>query len=71
MTDWKIDDIDETEEALVQRELLRRVREFLLGNDADQVLVEIIDTAIDDIENWITTDIETALHDGVLQSGNA
>lgn len=71
MTDWKIDGIDETEEALTQRVRLKRVREFLLENEADDDLLETIDIAIDDINNWISSDIEAALDDGVLQPGEA
>lgn len=61
MVGWKADEIDETEEAIAQRELLMEIRQFLLDNDANELLVEAIDVAIQDIESWIGTDIEAAL----------
>lgn len=71
MTRWKINDIDETEEAMSQRDQLKRVREFLLDNDADDDLVETIAVAIQDIEQHICPAIEAALQEGVLRPGNA
>lgn len=56
-----IDDIEETEDAILQRLQLRRVREFLLLNGGGQDLVESIDIAIEDIERWINPTIEMAL----------
>lgn len=67
MVRWKSDDIDDSEEAVAQRELLREVRQFLLDNDADEILVETIDVAIKDIESWIGTDIEAALTDRAVE----
>lgn len=57
----KIDDIEETEEAIFQRHQLNRIREFLLANEAAQDLVDTIDIAIEDIERWISPAIETSL----------
>lgn len=71
MSHWNIQNIDEAEEALSQRERLKRVREFLLKNDADEELIEAIDIAVDDIESWVSKDIEAAFHDGTLRSGEA
>lgn len=56
-----IDDIEETEDAILQRDRLNRVREFLLLNRGGQDLVEAIDIAIEDIERWINPTIEMAL----------
>lgn len=71
MTHWKINEIDETEEAISQRSQLMLVREFLLANDADDDLVDAIDVAIEDIEQHICPDIKAALEEGVLRRGNA
>lgn len=66
-----IDDIEETEAAILQRLQLTRVRSFLLEHAAEEDLVETIDIAIEDIERWICTEIEAALQNGTLQPGEA
>lgn len=68
MVCWTIDDIEEIQEAIAQRELLKEVRQFLMDNCADEILVETIDVAIEDIENWIMPDMEAALVAGTFHS---
>jgi hypothetical protein len=68
---WKIDDIDETQEAIFQRDQLMRVREFLVEHEAEQELIGSIDEALEDIERWISPAIEAALASGALQSGES
>jgi|GEM_PF-6405874 hypothetical protein len=65
----KIEDVDETEEAIFQCHQLNRIREFLLANEASQDLIDAIDEAIEDIESWISPEI--AFGNGTLQSGNS
>lgn len=57
----KINDIEETEDAIFQRLQLNLVREFLLAEGAPLDLVDAIDTAIEDIESWIDPSIEIAM----------
>lgn len=57
----KINDVEETADAIFQRLQLNRVREFLLAEGASADLVDAIDTAIDDIESWIDPSIEIAM----------
>ncbi len=57
----KINDVKETEDAIFQRLQLNRVREFLLAEGASADLVDAIDTAIDDIASWIDPFIEIAM----------
>lgn len=68
---WALDDIDETEVAMRQRDYLKLAREFLLENNADDELVQAVEIAIEEIEEYISTEIEEALQDGVLQLGEA
>lgn len=64
----KVEDIEETEEAIVQRYQLRRIREFLLANDAAPELIDAIDIALEDIERWISPAIEIAMGTSTPQS---
>lgn len=66
-----IDDIEETEDAILQRCRLKRVREFLLLNGGGQDLIEAIDIAIEDIERWIDPTIEMALGSALEHFGRA
>lgn len=68
---WNIDDVEQTEDAILQRRHLMRVRCFLLEHNAEEKLVETIDTALAYIEWWISRKIETALQNGILQCGEA
>ena len=67
----KIEDFNETEEAIFQRHQLNRIREFLLANEASKDSIDAIDEAIEDIESWISPEIVIALGDGIPQSGNS
>lgn len=64
----KLDDIEETEEAIFQRHQLNRIREFLLANEAAHDLVDAIDMAIEDIEHWVSPTIEMSLGAASQQS---
>lgn len=54
-----LEDLDEAEFAIQQRELLNKAREFLIDHDADEELVEAINQAIDDNDHWIVPDHES------------
>ncbi len=51
----------ETEDAMMQREGLRRVKEFLQERGADEELIDTIDIAVEDIERWICPKDEQVL----------
>lgn len=58
-----LEQIEETKEAIQQRARLRRIKDFLIDADADEELLLAIDIAIDDIERWISPEIELTLGD--------
>lgn len=52
------EDIEEAELAYRQRYLLNRVRTFLTEHEADDELVEAIDQALDDNDQWLSPEYE-------------
>jgi hypothetical protein len=60
MAKFNIADIQETREAIIQRDRLREVRRFLIEYDAENDLIEAVDIAIEDMESWIHPEIEKA-----------
>ena len=60
----KIEDFEETEEAIFQHHQLKRICEFLLANEVSQDLIDAFDEAITDIESWIRPEIAIALGNG-------
>jgi hypothetical protein len=64
-----LDDIDEAELALLQRERLKAVRAFLSAHDADADLVDAVDQAIEDNDAWLDATTETFI-EGRLSTGS-
>lgn len=58
------EDIEEAESAYRQRHLLNRVPVFLAEHEADEELVEAVDQALDDNDQWLSPEYE-ALFDEI------
>ena len=69
MRNPNLDRFDEAEAARLQRDALRRVREFLVSKRADDELLEAVDQALVDIDQWI--DVEVEVFQGVGGAGTA
>lgn len=61
MSERRISDIEETEDAMLQRSQLRRVHAYLLATGVPEDLVEAVEIAIEDIERYIDPVLETAI----------
>src|SRR5690606_27961695 len=55
-----LDDIDEAQACIRQRQSLTEVRQFLLGHGASEDLIEAVDLAPEDNEQWAIEDVEDA-----------
>ncbi|RWN44691.1 MAG: hypothetical protein EOS03_23890 [Mesorhizobium sp.] len=62
----RLDQLDEIEDAVWQKWQLIKVRAFLVNEEAEPDLVETIDIAIVDIDQWVDPEIERALLNGTL-----
>ena len=68
---FRLQNVEETEDALGIREQLNRIRVFLLEGDADDEMVDTVNYLIEDNERWINSEIEKELLEGKLQGGAA
>ena len=69
MRNSNLDRFDEAEAARIQRDALQRVREFLVSKGAGDELIEAVDQALVDIDQWI--DVEVEDFQGVGGAGTA
>jgi hypothetical protein len=65
-----LDDIEETEFAILQRDRLNQVLDFLVAHDADDDLVEAVEQALEDNDRWLSTDTESFIEE-TLSPGSA
>ncbi|MER8836794.1 hypothetical protein [Mesorhizobium sp. M0909] len=67
----RLENLDEAEEAIAQRERLTRVKDFLVLQGAEEELVSAVEEAIDDIKQWIDPELEELIERGGGRSGTA
>ncbi|MER8438350.1 hypothetical protein NKH36_00105 [Mesorhizobium sp. M1312] len=67
----RLENLDEAEEAIAQRERLTRVKDFLVLQGAEEELVSAVEEAIDDIKQWIDPELEELIQRGGGRSGTA
>ncbi len=58
-----LDDIEETEFAILQRDRLNQVLDFLVAHDAADDLVEAVEQALEDNDRWLSTDTESFIEE--------
>lgn len=58
-----LDDIEETEFAILQRDRLNQVLDFLVAHDADDDLVEAVEQALEDNDRWLSPDTESFIEE--------
>ncbi len=63
----KPEDVEEAEICIRQRQLLEKLRQFLLDHDADEALLEAVDQAAEDNEQWGVPSVEDAIRNGVIK----
>jgi hypothetical protein len=65
-----LEDIDEAQTCIRQRQSLMEVRRFLLEHDAGEDLIEAVDLALEDNEQWAIEDVEDAIQSGLIKAGS-
>ncbi|MFA5957686.1 hypothetical protein [Hyphomicrobium sp.] len=71
MEHLNLEDIEEAQICVHQRQLLFRVRQFLLEHSAGEELLEAVDQAMEDNEQWGVPEVEEAILDGRIKGGSA
>lgn len=66
-----MEEMDEAEEALLQRQRLEAVVRFLKDHNAEDKMIDAIAIAIADLDQWIDEDLATVARDGKLMGGTA
>jgi hypothetical protein len=65
-----LEDIDEAQTCIRQRQSLMEVRRFLLEHGAGEDLIEAVDLALEDNEQWAIEDVEDAIQSGLIKAGD-
>lgn len=71
MEHLNLEDIEEAQICVHQRQLLLKVRQFLLEHSAGDDLLEAVDLAMEDNEQWGVPEVEEAILDGRIKGGSA
>ncbi|MCV0378962.1 hypothetical protein [Nitratireductor sp.] len=64
----RLDDLEELNAALQQRERLEAVYTFLEDHDASDELLDAVEEALGDLERWIDEDLVAKSHQAELNS---
>jgi hypothetical protein len=67
---FNLEDIDEAQMCIRQRQLLMEVRRFLKVRGAGDDLIEAVDLALEDNEQWAIEDVEYAIQTGLIKAGS-
>ncbi|WP_409561753.1 hypothetical protein [Hyphomicrobium sp. MC8b] len=68
---FSLQDIDEAQMCIRQRQLLMKVRRFLNKHEASEDFIEAVDQALEDNERWAIPDVEDALRSGLIKVGSS
>lgn len=71
MEHLNLEDIEEAQICVHQRQLLLKVRQFFLEHSAGDDLLEAVDLAMEDNEQWGVPEVEEAILDGRIKGGSA
>lgn len=67
---FNLEDIDEAQTCIRQRQSLMKVRRFLLEHGAGEDLIDAVDLALEDNEQWAIEDVEDAIQSGLIKAGS-